>query len=81
MTGILTADPGGPLLGAAIKELQRIAISPIEPLIDVQKPQVPQVHAMNCLKDIFTNTRLGNETEKYVSSTLVIAVDRLQNRR
>ena len=40
---------------------------------------LPQVHALNCLKDIFTDARFGSGTEIYVADTLDIAASCLEN--
>ena len=40
---------------------------------------LPQVHALNCLKDIFTDARFGPGTEVHVADTLDIAASCLEN--
>ena len=40
---------------------------------------LPQVHALNCLKDIFTDSRFGLSTEIYVADTLDIAASCLES--
>ena len=40
---------------------------------------LPQVHALNCLKDIFTDARFGLSTETYVADTLGIAASCLES--
>lgn len=72
MTGILGADPGGPLFHRAIKDLQLEAAA--APNLDSsQEESLPQVHALNSLKAIFISTVLGPSSESYLVSTLSIA--------
>lgn len=40
---------------------------------------LPQVHALNCLKDIFTDARFGLSTEVYVADTMEIAASCLES--
>ena len=40
---------------------------------------LPQVHALNCLKDIFTDARFGISTEVYVADTLETAASCLES--
>ena len=40
---------------------------------------LPQVHALNCLKDIFTDARFGLSTEKYVADALETAASCLES--
>lgn len=39
--------------------------------------ELPQVHAMNCLKDIFTNNKLSTYTEPFIMKALTLSADRL----
>ncbi|PGH23951.1 hypothetical protein AJ80_02013 [Polytolypa hystricis UAMH7299] len=75
ITGIVSSNPSGPLFQRVVHELQSISRTPAP--VDVKQPslKLPQVHALNCLKDIFMNTRLGPSTEPYIMSTLVISVE------
>lgn len=73
-TGIALADPDGPLFKKMLDDLRDIASSPVVAL-DEQDVRLPQVHALNCLKDIFINTRLGRRTEPYLMSTLSTSVN------
>lgn len=40
---------------------------------------LPQVHALNCLKDIFTDARFGLRAETYVATSLEIAASCLES--
>jgi hypothetical protein len=72
ITGILGADPGGPLFHLAIKDLQLEAEAAPNMTSSHEDP-LPQVHALNSLKAIFISTILGPSSEQYIVSTLNIA--------
>ncbi|PGH15198.1 hypothetical protein AJ79_02563 [Helicocarpus griseus UAMH5409] len=75
VTGIASSQPDGPLFHRIIHECQDIAR--LSPPAKTGGPDVklPQVHALNCLKDIFTNTKLGPSTEGYVMPCLKISAE------
>lgn len=77
VTGILTSDPGTPFFKQALGELHDISRLPVEYNKDQQYLELPQVHAMNCLKDIFTNTKLGQYTERSIMPALNLSAERL----
>lgn len=39
--------------------------------------KLPQVHAINSLKDIFTNTKIGPFTEPFIMTALTLSAERL----
>jgi hypothetical protein len=39
-----------------------------------EQVKLPQVHALNCLKDVFANSRLGPCSEQYLAETLELSV-------
>lgn len=57
-----------------IQDLIRIAEIPVEhdEAID-EEPRLPQVHALNCIKDIMTNSRFRLRTEEHLGSILELA--------
>lgn len=73
MTGILSALPYSDFCNNAIIDLQAIADAPIELGGDSENTLLPQVHSLNCLKDIFTDAQLGPSTEPHMADTLEIA--------
>lgn len=77
VTGILVSDPGTPFFEQALNELHDIARLPVEYDREHQYLELPQVHAMNCLKDIFTNTKLGPYTEPFIMPALTLSAERL----
>lgn len=58
-----------------INDLQHISRSPIIESDDEANQKLPQVHALNCLKDMFMNTILGPSTDDYIVSTLNISAE------
>lgn len=77
VTGILVSDPGTPFFKQALNELHDISRLPVEYNKEQQYLELPQVHAMNCLKDIFTNTKLGPYTERLIMPALTLSAERL----
>ncbi|KAI4198847.1 MAG: hypothetical protein LQ350_004996 [Teloschistes chrysophthalmus] len=73
---------GDGLLDTVIRDLQAIAITSAND-IDTNEEilQLPQVHAFNCLKDVFTDGRLGSFVEQHMSSSLEIAARALEGYR
>lgn len=71
MIGIVSADPSGPLLAVSIGDLSEIAQSPVEGYS--HGDALPQVHAMNCLKAIFTTSPLATQSEVHVTKVLGLA--------
>ena len=61
-------------------DLKRLAFQPVSvTLKDEDEPRLPQVHALNCLKDIMTHSRFRTCTEQYVGEMLELAADRLSS--
>ena len=77
VTGILSSNPGTPFFEEAILELHEISRRPVAYDKERQPLELPQVHSMNCLKDIFTNTQLAQHTEPYITPTLTLSAERL----
>lgn len=77
VTGILCSSPGTPFFNQALNELHDISRLSVEYDKDRQYLELPQVHAMNCLKDIFTNTKLSHYTEPFVMPALNLSAERL----
>lgn len=78
MTGILSAKSASITLDDAMEELINIARQMIV-LSDKDETNLPQVHAMNCIKDIFKSAVLGRRAESYISKCLELAADALQS--
>ncbi|PLB55905.1 HEAT repeat protein [Aspergillus steynii IBT 23096] len=76
ITGIVSAKPGGPLFRKVVDDLHEISHLPAAHS-DKQDLELPQVHAMNCLKDIFTNTKFGAFTEAFIMPALTLSAERI----
>ncbi|RMY67901.1 hypothetical protein D0863_07485 [Hortaea werneckii] len=76
--GILVADQTGILMKKAFKDLERISREPVLPQ-NAQEGSLPQVHAMNCMKDVLKNSRLGERSDRYVPKALKLAADALRS--
>ena len=79
ITGILSAYPCGPFFDDVIFDLQAIADTPTEGPQETFEMRLPQVHALNCLKDIFTDSRFGASTEGHIAISLGIAISNLES--
>ncbi|KAJ5668654.1 hypothetical protein N7462_009724 [Penicillium macrosclerotiorum] len=77
VTGILCSSPGTQFFKTAMKELHDISHLSVEYDQNQQYLKLPQVHAMNCLKDVFTNTKLVAYTEPFIMSALTLSAERL----
>ncbi|KZF21661.1 hypothetical protein L228DRAFT_283801 [Xylona heveae TC161] len=73
ITGILSADLGGELFRQVVKDLQAIGGAAVSTDGEMQEGDLPQVHALNCLKDIFKSAKLGPSSEPYVPETMDLA--------
>lgn len=78
LCGILIADPSGRLLGQAFADLDAIAREDIDSS-HAQEGSLAQVHAMNCMKDILKNSRLGEQSEAHLPTALRLAADALRS--
>ncbi|KAI9870465.1 MAG: hypothetical protein M1830_004221, partial [Pleopsidium flavum] len=72
MSGILAAHPEKTVKKAFL-DLQAIARSPVEAENGLQDISLPQVHALNSIKALYVNTKLGAYSEAYVSEGLDLA--------
>jgi len=78
ITGLLSADIGGGLFDKAMMDLQAIASAQVENI--TYDTPLPQVHALNCLKDILTDSRFGLRSEAHMANILDIAALSLDNK-
>lgn len=77
ITGIFWSNHGGSTFQLGMAELQNIAMIPATQTKEFSGLTLPQVHAMNCLKDVFIDTRIAAHTEKYIMPALQIAATSL----
>jgi hypothetical protein len=74
MTGILTAEPqpGGKLFQRAMRDL--IAEASMEaPSANIEESRLPQVHALNCIKEFFMSSKLSVASEVCIGDALDLA--------
>lgn len=77
VTGILASNPGSPFFKSAMEGLFEISRLSVDYDKEEQYLKLPQVHAINCLKDIFTNTRIGPFTEPFIMDALTLSAEGL----
>lgn len=77
ITGILSGNPGGPLFHRVMEELHSISYLDAQQDEHNQVTELPQVHAMNCLKDIFTNAKLGPHAQPFIMPALTLSAGRI----
>ena len=75
IVGVLAAYPGDKFFDDVTVNLQAMANAPV----GVDLGSLPQVHALNCLKDIFTDARFGPSTETHIAGALNIAASCLES--
>ncbi|KAL4933322.1 THADA/TRM732 family protein [Aspergillus undulatus] len=75
--GILLSNPGGPAFQQIISELQEVAHLPAQLEAENQNVELPQVHAMNCLREAFTNARLAPHAEGFLMPALNLSAERM----
>lgn len=79
MVAILVALTRNDHFDEVLLDLQVMADSPVEPGSVAGETKLPQVHALNCLKDIFTDARLGPRTEIHMTRSLGISISCLES--
>jgi hypothetical protein len=74
--GVLASetDPTRPLLSNTIARLDDIAVLPTIYSKNVEKIDLPQVHALNCLRLLFTDARVSQAVAPYIGRGLELAV-------
>jgi hypothetical protein len=78
LCGLLIADQSGILMAKTFNDLSLIARQRIGDSM-TQESSLPQVHALNCIKDVLKNTRLGEQSERYVPHSLRLAAESLRS--
>lgn len=76
IVGILAAenDKSAPLLKSTFDHLMEIAKLPAESKKDGEKMDLPQVHASNCIRQIFIDSRMSTSAVPYTGPALSLAV-------
>ncbi|KAH9438168.1 hypothetical protein MCOR02_001806 [Pyricularia oryzae] len=78
MTGILAANASRPSFDEVISELGEIAQRPAR-VAETDGSNLPQVHALNCIKDVFKSSLLSVRAEKYLPTFLQVATNSLRS--
>ncbi|OBT50818.1 hypothetical protein VE04_08320 [Pseudogymnoascus sp. 24MN13] len=78
ITGILSAGSSEVTLDSVMVRLQEIARTPVI-ISGKDEEQLPQVHAMNSIKDVFKSATLGKQADMYVTDCFIIATDSLKS--
>ncbi|KAK9334172.1 putative death-receptor fusion protein-domain-containing protein [Lipomyces starkeyi] len=75
VAGVLTAEinPDRPLLQKTFDRLVEIAETPA--YLSDEKIDLPQVHALNCIKSIFVEARLSGPSAFFIDRTLAMAIN------
>jgi len=76
IVGIVIADPhpDRPLLRSTFEKLEEFARLPAVLSTDGTKVNLPQVHALNCLKSMFTDSRLSSSSQEFLGRGLELSV-------
>ena len=77
--GLLAAYTTDSWFDDVVVDMQAIADAPPSNDRGAEDTRLPQVHALNCLKDIFTDARFAIRTERHMADTLNIAASCLEN--
>ncbi|KAF1961684.1 HEAT repeat protein-like protein [Byssothecium circinans] len=80
MAGIVAAEaqPGGKLFSRAMKDLVDEASVDAQSS-NIEESRLPQVHALNCIKEFFMSSRLSVASEAYVGEGLELAARTLNS--
>lgn len=81
MTGVLSANAANPSFEQVMAKLMEIASQEAR-AAETDGSNLPQVHAYNCLKEIFKSsylTSMGNKSEKFLTQCLELAANGLKS--
>ncbi|KAK9452359.1 putative death-receptor fusion protein-domain-containing protein [Limtongia smithiae] len=79
VAGVLAAEAstfpnGGPLLAPTLTTFFSTAARPANLAAESDKMELPQVHALNCIKTVFVETRLSAAAAAYTDRALSVAI-------
>ncbi|KAH8890911.1 hypothetical protein GQ53DRAFT_841869 [Thozetella sp. PMI_491] len=77
-SGILSANADSPSFSEVFMELEEIARKPAR-VEETDGSNLPQVHALNCLRDVFRSSLLSKKGETYLPETLHLAANNLRS--
>ncbi|KAK8089396.1 tRNA methylation protein [Apiospora hydei] len=78
IVGILSANAENPSFTAVMEKLRSIAKEPAL-ISQTDGSNLPQVHALNCIKDIFKSSYLSKRAEPYLTESLQLAATSLRS--
>lgn len=78
LTGIMIANSKDPAFEDIVSKLKLIAMQPAHQSA-TDNTNLPQVHAMNSLKETFRSSVLGRRAENHIGDCLQISVDSLKS--
>ncbi|KAF3033882.1 hypothetical protein E8E12_002463 [Didymella heteroderae] len=80
MASIIAAEPeaSSKLLGRAMEDLIKEASVEAQHT-NIEESRLPQVHALNCIKEIFTTSKLSVASEVYIAQGLELAAKTLNS--
>ncbi|KAG0647573.1 tRNA (cytidine(32)-2 -O)-methyltransferase non-catalytic subunit TRM732 [Hyphodiscus hymeniophilus] len=78
ITGILSSNAQKPGFENVMDDLMGMARTPVK-LSRADETNLPQVHSMNCLKEIFRSSLLGKRADNDIAECLQIAADSLNS--
>ena len=78
ITGILSANAPQPSFEEVMTQLKTLAQQPVK-VTGIDETNLPQVHAMNCIKEIFKSSTLGKRSDNHISDCVQIAADSLNS--
>lgn len=76
--GVLAANAESPSFKEVLPTLVRIAEKTAR-ISETDGSKLPQVHALNCLKDIFKAAGLSRKAEAYLPTVLQLATNSLRS--
>ncbi|RYP64049.1 hypothetical protein DL770_009258 [Monosporascus sp. CRB-9-2] len=78
IVGILSANADYPSFDTIMRQLREIAERPAR-IVEADGSSLPQVHALNCLKDVFKSSALNKRAEAYLTDCLQLAANSLKS--
>jgi hypothetical protein len=78
MTGVLAANSESPSFPEIFRRLGEIASKDAR-VAETDGSNLPQVHALNCLRDIFRSSLLSKRADEFLTDTLQLAAKSLKS--
>ena len=78
MAAILTANAKSPSFEGVFRDLEEIGRKPAL-IAETDGSNLPQVHALNCLRGVFRSSLLSKKAESYLAVNLQLAASSLKS--